>query len=145
MRGDAGLADAAGIGARRMEKGAAGAAGAIDGFFVEEEEIVGIVVILLADHIHEAGPAVANADDLITFAQSAKSDPADGGVETGNVAAPGEDAYDALLGVDVSHASRIALSLDVEQEIILFGRVFRKGEGAINFSGWINSKDCFGN
>src|SRR5712664_1732259 len=40
MRGDAGLADAAGIGARRMEKGAAGAAGAIDGFFLLDEETV---------------------------------------------------------------------------------------------------------
>ena len=133
MRGYARLGNAAGIGAGRMEKSAAGAAGAIDGLFVEKEEIVGIVVILLADQIHEAGPAVANANDLVAFAQSAQSDAADGRVKTGNVAASGEDANDASLGVDISHDSRIALSLDVEQEIILFGGLFRKGEGAINF------------
>src|SRR5712692_9302416 len=135
MRGDAGFADAARIGAGRMEKGAAGAAGAIDDLFVEKEEIVGIVVILFANHVDEAGPAVANADDLVTFADGAESDATNGGVETGNVAASGEDADDALLGVDVCHDSRIALSLDVEQEIILFGGVFRKSEGEINFSG----------
>src|SRR2546426_4043566 len=65
MRRNAGLGDAARIGAGRMEKSAAGAAGAIDGLFVEEEEIVGVVIILLADHIDESGPAMANADDLI--------------------------------------------------------------------------------
>src|SRR6266851_1837399 len=110
MRGDAGLGDAAGIGARRMEKSAAGAAGTINGLIVEEEEIVGIVVILLADNIHESGPAVANADDLMAFAQCAKRDATDGGIETGNVAASGEDADDAFLGVDVCHDSRLALS-----------------------------------
>ncbi len=133
MRGDAGLGNAAGIGTGRMEKGAAGAAGTIDGLFVEKEEIVGIVVILLADHIHEAGPAVANADDLVTFAQGAQSDAADGWVETGNVAASGEDADDASLGADISHDSRIALSLDVQQEIILFGGVFRKVKSQLIF------------
>src|SRR6266849_8520666 len=102
MRRDARLGDAAGIGPGRMEKSAAGAAGAIDGLFVEKEEIVGIVVIFLADHIHEAGPAVANADDLVAFAQSAQSDAADGWVKTGNVAASGEDADDASLGADIS-------------------------------------------
>ena len=80
MRRNAGLGDAARIGARRMEKSAAGAAGAIDGLFVEEEEMVGVVIILLADHIDESGPAMANADDLIAFAQGAKSDAANGGV-----------------------------------------------------------------
>ena len=134
MSGDAGLAHAAGIGAGRMEKGAAGAAGAIDDLFVEKVEVVGVVVILLADHVHEAGPAVANADDLVAFANGAKSDAADGGIETGNIAASGKDADDAFLGVDVSHYSRIALSLDAEQGIILFGGVFRKSEGGIRVS-----------
>src|SRR5260370_36405981 len=99
MRGDAGLGDAAGIGAGRMEKSAAGAAGTIDGLFVQEKGIVGIVVILLADHIHEAGPAVANADDLIAFANGAKGDAADGRIQTGNVTASGEDTDHAFPGV----------------------------------------------
>jgi hypothetical protein len=126
MCGDAGLADTARIGAGRVEKSAAGAAGAINGLFVEKKEIVGIVVILLADHIHESGPAVANADDLITLAKRAESDATDGGVETRNVAASGEDADDTFLGVDICHDSRIALSRGVEREIISLGGVFRK-------------------
>src|SRR5439155_10978249 len=110
MRRDIGFGNAAGIGAGRMEKSAAGAARAIDDLFVEKEEIVGVVMVLLADHIYESGPPVANADDLITFAQGTQSDAADGGVETGNVAASGEDADDAFLGVDIRHSSRIAPS-----------------------------------
>ena len=94
-----------------MQKSAAGATRAVDDLFVEKEEIVGVVVVLLADHIHETGPAMANADDLVALAQGAQSNAADGGVETRNVAAAGEDADDAFLGVDVSHDSRIALSL----------------------------------
>src|SRR6266851_9415233 len=109
-----------------MEEGATGAAGAVDDFFVEEKEVVGVVEILLASHVDEPGPAVANADNLIAFAQCAESDAADGGIETGNIAASGEDADDAALGVDVSHNSRIALSRDAQQEIIHCGGVFRK-------------------
>ncbi len=103
MRRDIRFGDAAGIGAGRVEKGAAGAAGAIDNFFVEEKEIVRVVVILFAEHIDEAGPSVANADNLIAFANGAESDAADSWVETGNVTASGEDADDASLGVDVRH------------------------------------------
>src|SRR5947208_7860927 len=84
-----------------MKKGAAGAARAIDGFFVQKEEIVGIVVVLLADHVYQAGPAMTNANDLIAFAQGAESDGADSGIEAGNVAAPGRDAEDPFLGLAV--------------------------------------------
>src|SRR6267143_6861162 len=112
-----------------MEKSAAGAACAIDDLFIEEKKVVRVVVILLAHHVDQAGPAMANADDLIAFADGAKSDAANGGVETGNIAASGEDADDALLGVDVCHESGIDLSLDAEYEIILSGGVFRKSEG----------------
>jgi hypothetical protein len=103
MRGDVGLGNAAGIGAGRMEKGAAGAAGTIDDFFVEEEKVVGVVVVLFADHVHEAGPAMADADNLIAFTDGAKSNAANSGIEPGNVAASGEDADDAFFGVDISH------------------------------------------
>jgi hypothetical protein len=44
---------------------------------------------------------VANADDFVTFAQRTESDGADGGVQTGNISAPGEDADDAFLCIDV--------------------------------------------
>src|SRR5215472_14148442 len=88
MLGDARFANACRIRARGMKKGAAGASRTIDGFFVEQKEIVGVVVVLLADHIHQAGPAVTNADDLIAFAQSAQSNGADGGVEAGTSPPP---------------------------------------------------------
>src|SRR5260221_1404418 len=88
MRGNVGFGDASGIGAGRMEKGAAGAAGPIDNFFVEEEIIVGVVVILLADHVDQASPAVPNADDLIAFTDGAKRNASDTGIKAGNVTAP---------------------------------------------------------
>src|SRR5229473_8071386 len=121
VRGDARLGDAAGIGPRRMQKSAAGAARAIDGLFVKEKEVVGVVVILLANHVDEASPAVTDANNLITFANGAKSDAADGRIQTGNVATSGEDADDASLRIDVSHNSRIALSLRTEHKIIARG------------------------
>jgi hypothetical protein len=70
---------------------------------------------------------VTNAYNLIAFAQSPESDAAYGGVEARNIAASGEDADDAPLGVDVSHNSRVALSWYAKQEIISRGGVFRKG------------------
>ncbi len=86
-----------------MEKSAAGAAGAIDDLFVQEEEIIGVVVVLVADHVHEPGPAVANANDLVAFADSAKSNGADGGIEAGNVTASGKDADNAFFSTYSSH------------------------------------------
>src|SRR5579859_3111363 len=106
MVGDIRLADTPGIGARGMKKSAAGAARAIYSFFVEKEEVVGVVVVLLADHIHQAGPAVANADDLIAFAQGAQRDRADCGIEAGNITASGQYADDPFPGLDVCHVSR---------------------------------------
>src|SRR6267143_2109659 len=117
MGGYVGLAYAAGIGARGMEKGAAGAAGAIDDFLVQQNKVVRIVVILFADHVHEPGPAVANADDLITLAQGAECDATNRGVQTGNVAASGENANDTFSGVDVCHDSGIALSRNAERKL----------------------------
>src|SRR6267142_6372224 len=110
MGGYVGLAYAPGIGARGMEKRAARAAGAIDDFFVQQNKVVGIVVILFADQVHEPGPAVANADDLISLAQSAERDATNRGVQTRYVAATGEDANDTFSGVDVCHECRFTLS-----------------------------------
>src|SRR5438876_1706704 len=103
MRRDIGFGNAAGIGARGMEKSAASAAGAIDNFFVEKKEVVGVVVVLFSDHIDEARPPVTNADNLIAFPNGAKSNAADRWIETGNVTASGEDADNSSLGVDVCH------------------------------------------
>src|SRR5215467_68996 len=97
------LTDASRVGSRGMKEGTASAARTVYRFFVEEKEVVGIVLILLADHIHQAGPAVTNADNLIAFAQGAESDGADRRIEAGNVAAPGEDADDTPFGLRVCH------------------------------------------
>ena len=88
-----------------MKERAAGAASTINDFFVKEEEIIGVVEILIANHVDEAGPAVANADDVEAFAKRAERNTTDGGVETGNVAASRENADDTFLGLDVSHDS----------------------------------------
>ena len=88
-----------------MEKRASGAARAIDGFFIEQEIIVGIVVILFANHVDQAGPAVADANDLKAFTQGAQRDRADGRIEAGDVPSSSEDADDPLFRLDGCHES----------------------------------------
>src|SRR5437588_4782665 len=100
-----GLAHARRIRPRGMKKSAASAPHAIHSFFIKQEEVVGVVAVLLADHIDQARPAVANANDLIAFAKRPESDGANGRIEAGNVAAPGEDADDSLFGLHVRHES----------------------------------------
>jgi hypothetical protein len=101
--GEVGLADAARIGAGRMEEGAAGMASAIGDCFVDDEKIVGVVVVLFANHVDEAGPATADADDLIAFSNGTKGDAADRGIEAGNVTATCEYADDPFFGFCVCH------------------------------------------
>ena len=137
---ETGFADAAGVGARRMEKRAAGTAGAVDDFFGEELVAVRIVVILVANHVHESGPAAANADDLVTFAKSAEGNGTDGRVETGNVAASRENADNAFLGPDVGHESIDRPSCDREQEIIPLAARFRKSRRRIHFFEGMDAK-----
>ena len=126
--GDTGLNDAAGIGAGGMEKGAAGAAGAVDSLFIQEKEIVGVVVILFANHIHESGPTVTDSDDLIAFANGAQGDAADGGIETRNIVSSGEDADDSPLGADISHDSRFALSWIPNKKLSTVEEFLGRGE-----------------
>lgn len=104
MGGNVGFADATGIRAGRVEKSAAGTRGAVDDLFGENEKIVGVVVVLFADHVDESCPTVAKADDLIAFVERANRDAANRGIQTGDITASGENADDALLGVDVGHA-----------------------------------------
>ena len=85
-----------------MEKSTAGAAGAVDHVFGEQLIVVRVVVIFVADNINQAAPAVADADDLIPFAQRAISDAANRGVQSGNVAASGQNSDDAFLRADIS-------------------------------------------
>jgi hypothetical protein len=53
---------------------------------------------------------VTNADDFITFAQRAEGDGADGRVQAGNISAPGEDADDAFLCIDVGHDGQLSFT-----------------------------------
>src|ERR1700747_686792 len=86
-----------------MEESTAGAPGAIDNFFGKDQIIFGVIVGFVAHHFDQAAPTVAEADDLVAFAERAASNTADRGIEAGDVAAAGENADDALLGVDVCH------------------------------------------
>src|SRR2546426_9012934 len=88
VSGDIGFADSSWIRAGGMKERAAGATRTINDLFVKEEEIIGVVEILIANHVNEAGPAVPNADDVEAFAKRAERNTTDGGVETGNVAPP---------------------------------------------------------
>ena len=103
MIGNVGLADLAGVGARGVEKGAAGAAGAIDDILGRGTGNCWSCRRPCRGQCRQAAPAVANANDLVAFAKRAEGDAANGGIETGNVAASGENADDAFLGVDVCH------------------------------------------
>src|SRR5271168_5155384 len=86
-----------------MEKSAAGACGALDDFLCENQKIIRIVVILLADHVDEAGPAMAEADDLIALMKRADSNAADCRIETRDVASACKNTDDAFFKVDVCH------------------------------------------
>src|SRR5450755_1008465 len=103
VRWHVGFGHAAGVGARRMQEGAPGSARAFDDFFGENLEIVGIVVILFADHFDETGPAAAQTDHLVSLLQRAAGDAANRGIQTRDVSSAGENSDYALLGVDVSH------------------------------------------
>src|SRR5580693_7510749 len=103
MGWDAGFRDAAGIRARGMQESAAGACRAVNNFLRHHQEIVGIVVVLFADHLDKAGPAMAETDDLIALMKCARGDAANRGIETGDVAAARKNTDDAFFGVDVCH------------------------------------------
>src|SRR2546426_8352248 len=73
-----------------------GSAGAVHDRFGERQSLFAVVRAFFAGIVDQTAPAVANADDLIAVAQCANRDGTDGGIETGNVAAPGEDADGAF-------------------------------------------------
>ena len=103
MFGHVGFAGAAGVGTRRMQKRAARASGAIDDVFGEDLEILGVVVGFVAHDVDQATPSVAEANDLIAFTERAEGDAANRGIESGDIAASGEDADDSFAGADVRH------------------------------------------
>src|ERR1700722_2365817 len=86
-----------------MKKRAAGAAGALDDFLGENLEIVGVFVVLFADHFDDPCPSASQADHLVALLQGAACDSTDRRVQAGDVSAAGEDTDYAFFGVDVSH------------------------------------------
>src|ERR1700759_755351 len=86
-----------------MKKGAPCAAGALDDFLGENLEIVGVVVVLFADHFDDTCPPASQADHLVALLQGTACDPANCRVQAGDVSPAGEDANYAFFGVDVSH------------------------------------------
>src|SRR5208337_5069964 len=99
------LADAAGVGARGMEECAARSTSAVHDVFGESLEVVGVVVLFVADHVHETCPATTDADNLVTFAERAKRHGTDRWIKAGDVAPAGEDANYAFLHIDISHSA----------------------------------------
>src|SRR5207244_10332512 len=84
--------------ARRMEKGAAGAPGAIHDCFRELLNLLVVVRALLARVVHEPSPAAPDTDHTVSLAQRADRDRTNGGIETGDVAATREDGNGSLAG-----------------------------------------------
>src|SRR5277367_3327672 len=104
MRRHATFSDPTRIGSRGMQKGAPGAARAFHHFLCENLKIVGIVVVLFADHFHDTRPAAPQADHLVALLQRAASYSANCRVQPGNVPSPSKNSDHALFGVDVSHS-----------------------------------------
>src|ERR1700686_4873964 len=86
-----------------MQKRSAGAARTVHQFFGQHLEIFGIVVIVIADHLHQTGPSTSKADNLVTFAQGPEGYAANRGIQPGYVASAGKNPNDTSPGVDVGH------------------------------------------
>src|SRR5580692_2805595 len=109
-----------------MEKGAAGATRAVDNIFGEALEIVGVVILFVADDVDEAAPSAANANHFVAFAERAEGNGTNGRIQAGHVASACENADDTLLNVDISHVARVALVWSNEQMIIYLPAKFIK-------------------
>src|SRR4029079_3509190 len=76
---------------RCVEESAASAAGAIYDRFRQLLHVVGVVGASVATVVDESRPAASNSDNPISFAQCANGDCSDRRVQSGDVAAAGED------------------------------------------------------
>src|SRR5260370_19554974 len=110
--------DAARIGARRVQEGAAGAPGAIHDVLGKALKVVGVVVLFVANEIDKPGPASPDTNHFIAFTERTKRDGTDRRVQAGNVSAAGEDTNNALLYINVRHGTRIAPEWSRKQTII---------------------------
>jgi hypothetical protein len=79
-----------------MEKGAAGAASAIDGRFVENLHILAVVRCVVRDVVDKSTPSTPNPNDPVSIAQRADGDCSYCGIETGDVATTSQNSYRAF-------------------------------------------------
>ena len=112
------LAHAAGIGARSVEEGSAGAPGAIHQVFRQVLEVVAVVIVLVADHVDQARPSAAQADDLIVFADRPYGDRPDCRVQSRYIAAAGENANHASLTATACHDDPVLPLLRISARLV---------------------------
>src|ERR1700738_516505 len=86
-----------------MQERSAGASGTVHQFFRQHLEIFRVVVIVIADHLHQTGPAASKANNLVTLAQGAEGYAANRRIQARNVASSGQYPDDTFFGLDVSH------------------------------------------
>src|SRR5579872_2733630 len=89
--------------ARTVQEGSTSAAGAIDDFFGQGLKVIAVVVISFANDVDETSPSASQADDLAALAYGTESDGPDSRVQTGHIAASGEDSDDPFFCVHIRH------------------------------------------
>jgi hypothetical protein len=86
-----------------MQERSASPARAVHQFLSQQLETFRIVMVVVADHLHQPGPSASKADNLITLSQGAKSYTANRWIQARNIASSGKNSDDTFFGVDVSH------------------------------------------
>src|ERR1700719_4272773 len=86
-----------------MQKRSASPARAVYQFLSQHLEIFRIVVLVIADHLHQPGPSASKTNHLIALAQGAKRYAANCRIQSRDVASAGQNSDDPFFGVDVSH------------------------------------------
>jgi hypothetical protein len=120
-----------------MQERSAGAARAIHQFFSEHLEIFRVVVIVIADHLHQTSPSAPKPNNLITFAQGAERYGANCRIQAWNIASSGQNSDDTFPDVDVGHNDIPRCSVENERKTIIHSRtefrkpVFRIGKSAL--------------
>src|SRR5512141_1011178 len=90
-----------------MQKRAARACCTIDDLFRQDLKVLAVVGVFITQDADRAQPAMADTNDLITFAQRANRDRADRGIEPRHIPAAGENTDHAFLG---AHATALSFS-----------------------------------
>src|SRR5579872_2222493 len=95
--------DLAGVGARTMQESSAGATRAINNVLGQHKKIVAVVVVFLANNVHQASPPMTKTYDLIAFPQGPNGHRTDCGIQTRYITAASENSDYTLLCREVGH------------------------------------------